>query len=326
MNLKLPETIEELNVIHSLIKPYVVKTPVIQNDYMNEISGSSLFFKCENFQRIGAFKARGAVHAILRAGKEAVRNGVATHSSGNHAQALAYAAKVSGTKAIIVMPENSAKVKIEGVKRLGGKIVFCKPTTEDREQKLKEVLEQTKAFFIPPYNHEWVICGQGTASKELIEEIEGLDVIITPVGGGGLLSGTAIFARILKSDIKIFGAEPENLDDAKRSLQTGKIQTNTLGKDSIADGLRTTLGEKTFVCIQKNVSDILTVSESEIIEAMRKMWQCLKITAEPSCAVTMAAILKYPELFQQKRVGVIVSGGNVDFSEVPFLGKQKNFA
>jgi threonine dehydratase len=314
----LPQTKEELEAIHSLIKPHILLTPVLSADFINELSGAEIFFKCENFQKIGAFKARGAVHAIKRLNAEQLKKGVATHSSGNHAQALAYAAKLVNAKAYIVMPENSARVKIEGVKRLGAEIIFSENSAEAREKKLQEVVEQTGAYFIPPFNHEWIIAGQGTAVKELIEQADKLDCIVVPAGGGGLLSGTALHSHILQPAIKVYGGEPENVSDAYRSFRSGKIEKNDPAKTTIADGLRTSLGNITLACIRNYVQDIFTVSEKEIVEAMKYMWLHLKITAEPSSAVALAVVLKHPEIFRGKRVGIIVSGGNVDFASLPF--------
>ena len=319
MTPSIPKSFKDIYDTHDLIKPHIVRTPVLNNESLNELSGADLYFKCENFQKIGAFKARGALNALLRLSKETLKKGVATHSSGNHAQALAYASKIVGTKATIVMPANSARIKIDGVRKLGGKIIFCEPTTEDRERKLKAFIANEGAVYIPPYNHEWIIAGQGTAAMELIEDCAGLDAIVAPVGGGGLISGTAIYSKIMDSRIHVFGAEPENLDDAKRSLVSGKLEKNTELKSSIADGLRTTLGDITFQCIRDHVQDILTVTEGEIVSSMKLIWQHLKITAEPSCAVTLAAILKEMQYFKGKKVGVIISGGNVDFSDIPFM-------
>lgn len=314
----LPESIHDLELVHDRIRPYIVHTPVLKSDRINELAGGEIFFKCENFQRIGAFKARGAVNAILQLDSEQLKNGVATHSSGNHAQALAYAAKLAGTKAFIVMPENSATVKKEGVIRLGAEVIACANSQEARESALEEVIRKTGAFFIPPYDHEWIIAGQGTAAKELIEEIPDLDLLVAPVGGGGLLSGTALSAAILNKAIKVFGAEPQNMNDACRSFARGSIEKNEPGATSIADGLRTTLGLKTFQCIQKHVSGILTAGEDEIIEAMKLTWTALKIVAESSGSVPLAVVLGNSRLFEGKRTGIIVSGGNVDLAALPF--------
>lgn len=314
----LPQSVSELNEVHDLIKPFIIRTPVLENAVINEWCGSAVFFKCENFQKVGAFKARGAVHAVKRLNASQLERGVATHSSGNHAQALAYAASLAGVKAFIVMPENSARVKLEGVKRLGGEIILCESNPEARERKLQEVVETTGAFFVPPFNHEWVIAGQGTAVKELLEDAE-VQNIVAPVGGGGLLSGTGLFASLLSPGIKVYGAEPEEMNDAQRSYLSGRIEKNTSGKTTIADGLRTSLGDKTLACIRKYVHGIFTVTEKEILEAMEMMWLHLKITAEPSSAVPLAVIKRNPQIFSGQRTGVIVSGGNVDLHAIPFL-------
>ena len=315
----LPESIEDIAAIRELIRPYITKTPVLTNEELNHEVGAELFFKCENFQKIGAFKARGAVHAVLRLSDVQRNKGVATHSSGNHAQALAYAAKLFGLKATIVMPENSAQIKIDGVKRMGGQIIWCEASPQDREAKLQKVLDDTGSVFIPPFNHEWVIGGQSTVAAEFLEEISNLDALVAPTGGGGLLSGTSLAASIIRPSVQVYGAEPENVNDAFRSMKSGKIEENPPGSFTIADGLRTNLGTITFSCIKKHVQDIFIVSEGEISGAMKKMWEKLKITAEPSCAVALAVVMKYNEIFRGKRVGIIVSGGNVDFSDLPFL-------
>ena len=315
---QLPKSERDFREILQRIHPFILKTPVLSGSYFDEECDTQLFFKCENFQKIGAFKARGALNALLRLTPEQLKNGVATHSSGNHAQALAYAAKVVGTKALIVMPSNSAKVKTQGVQRLGGEIIWCEPNTQDRESKLNAVVKQTGAYFVPPYNHEWIIGGQGTAAIELMDEVQDLDILVAPTGGGGLLSGTALAAAMVNPQIVVYGAEPEALNDAARSFESGKIETNPPEAFTIADGLRTSLGELTLGCILKHVKQILTVTEGEIILAMQTIWERLKITAEPSSAVALAAVLKNKGLFSGKRVGIIISGGNVDLSDLPF--------
>lgn len=301
------------------IKPFVFRTPILVNDTINELTGAKLLFKCENLQRIGAFKARGAINAVLQLSEENKERGVATHSSGNHAQALALAAKTIGIDAHIVMPENSPQIKIDGVKKLNGQIVFCKPNLESRETTLNEVIKNTGATFIPPYNHQHIIAGQGTAALEFIEDGPSLDAILAPLGGGGLLSGTALSSKYWSPSTKVYGCEPEVVDDGLRSFRSGKIEPNEPDAHTIADGLRTQLGDLTLYFIREHVHDILTVTESEIVEAMEIIWKNLKVIIEPSAAVPFAAVLKNREKFKNCSVGVILSGGNVDLAKVPFL-------
>lgn len=301
------------------IKPFVFRTPILVNDTINELTGAKLLFKCENLQRIGAFKARGAINAVLQLSEENKERGVATHSSGNHAQALALAAKTIGIDAHIVMPENSPQIKIDGVKKLNGQIVFCKPNLESRETTLNEVIKNTGATFIPPYNHQHIIAGQGTAALEFIEDGPSLDAILAPLGGGGLLSGTALSSKYWSPSTKVYGCEPEVVDDGLRSFRSGKIEPNEPDAHTIADGLRTQLGDLTLYFIREHVHDILTVTESEIVEAMEIIWKNLKVIIEPSAAVPFAAVLKNREKFKNCSVGIILSGGNVDLAKVPFL-------
>lgn len=295
---------------HERIRPFINQTPVITCQAMNEIFEAELFFKCENQQKAGAFKFRGATNAVLSlTGKEASR-GVATHSSGNHAAALALAAHNRGISAFIVMPKDAPAIKIEHVKKFGGRITFCEPTLQAREETLNEVIEQTGATFIPPYNYFDVICGQGTAALELIEEAGPFDMIMAPVGGGGLLSGTAVAARHLMPASLIIGGEPANADDAYRSLKAGKI-IPSVNPDTIADGLKTSLGDLTFEIISQNVDHIFTASEAAIREAMVLLKTRAGILAEPSSAVPLAAMLENREFFKGRKTGVIISGGNI---------------
>ena len=304
---------EDIKAAHERIAPFVHLTPVLTSQSVNKIAGCKIFFKCENFQKVGAFKYRGATNATLLLTEDEAKRGVATHSSGNHAAALALAASRRGINAHIVMPSNSPEVKVKAVKGYGGKITFCEPTLAARETTLEDVVAKTGAVFIHPFDNPRIIAGQGTACKELMEEHPLLDIIITPVGGGGLLSGTLISARHLKPGIKTYAAEPLGANDAWQSLKAGTFipQTNP---QTIADGLRTSLSELTFAIIQKNCDDILCVDDNAIIRAMRIIWERMKIIVEPSAAIPFAAILENPELFSGKNVGLIISGGNVELS------------
>ena len=310
-------TKEVIEAAAQRIAPYVHKTPVLTSKSINAIMGAELFFKCENFQKVGAFKYRGATNAILSLTTEERKNGVATHSLGNHAQAIALAAKTNGMKAYIVMPENSAKVKLEAVRGYGAEVILCGPNLKDRETTLDEVLKRTGATFIHPYNNYHIVAGQATAAKELIEEVPHLDIIMTPVGGGGLLSGTALSVHYFSPHTIVIAGEPKNADDAYRSLQQGKIVPPN-PPSSMADGLLSSLGEKTFDIIQKHVKEIITVTEEEIVAAMRLVWERMKIIIEPSSAVPVAAAIKNKTAFTGKRIGIIISGGNVDLAKLPF--------
>ena len=310
-------TLADIQEAHEAIAHLIHRTPVLRCRSLNDISGAKLFFKCENFQKVGAFKMRGAASAILRLSEEERKQGVTTHSSGNHAQATARAAKSLGIKSYIVMPLNAPKSKMAATAGYGAEIIPCDPTLAARESKLAEVLANTGAVFIHPYNDYNVIAGQATAAKELIDDTDELDAILAPIGGGGLMSGTALITRYISPKTKVYGAEPAAVDDAFRSFRTGQLATN-ITTDTIADGLRTNLGDKTFEIIQKHVDDIFTVSEEAIVAAMRLVWERMKIIIEPSCAVPFAALLQNKELFAGKRVGIILSGGNVDLEDLPF--------
>lgn len=307
-------TKESIEQAHERIKPYIHKTPVFTNQAINDMAGCSLFFKCENLQKVGAFKARGAMNAILSLSKNELSKGVATHSSGNHAQALARAAKVLGVPSYIVMPRTAPAIKKAGVEGYGGEISECEPTLAAREETLAKVVERTGATEIHPFDNYKVIEGQATASKELYEEINNLDFVIAPVGGGGLLSGTALSTKYFSPATTVFAAEPDGADDAARSMQSGKIEPSQA--NTVADGLLTNLCNKTFTIIRENVKEVLTVSDEEIVAAMRLIWERMKLIVEPSGAVPLAAILKYKEKFAGKRIGVIFSGGNVDLQKV----------
>lgn len=314
-------TKQTISDAHERIKPYILKTPVLTSEAINHLAGCKLFFKCENLQKIGAFKARGAMNAALSLSSAERKKGIATHSSGNHAQAIALASKILGTTAHIVMPRTAPEIKKKGVKELGGIIYECEPNVQSRETTLAEVIKKTGATEIHPFNNYHVMAGQATAAKELLDEIAALDFIVSPVGGGGLLSGTALTAKFFSPDTAVIAGEPEGSDDTFRSLQSGKIeqaQSNT-----IADGLLTSLGDKTFPVIRDNVKEVITVSDKEIIEAMRMVWDRLKMIIEPSGAVPFAAVLKDKTKFQGKRVGVIFSGGNVDLERAMELFSGK---
>ncbi len=311
-------TLEDIQGVHPVIRSYIHRTPVLTSVSLNAISGANLYFKCENFQKVGAFKMRGACSAILSLSEDEKLYGVATHSSGNHAQALALAANMMDIPAYIVMPENAPLIKRKATEGYGATIIPCKPTLESRETTLQQVVNETGATFIHPYNNYNIIAGQATAAKELIEDVDdNLDVMIAPIGGGGLMSGTALICHYLMMGMEVIGAEPKAVDDAWRSMKKGIIVQNTT-TDTIADGLKTNLGEKTFDIIQKYVDDIITVEEKEIIQAMRIIWERLKIVVEPSGAVPFAALLKDRQRFKNKKVGMIFSGGNVDLDNLPF--------
>ena len=302
------------------IAPYIHRTPVLTCSTINRMFGGEIFFKCENFQKAGAFKSRGATNAVFQLAGDETQRGVATHSSGNHAGALALAASRRGIKANIVMPENSSRIKILAVESYGGLITRCKPTLAAREETLKEVISKTGAFEIHPYNDLRIIAGQATAAKEMIEEVNDLDLIMAPVGGGGLLSGTALSARYFGKHIRVIAAEPAGADDAFRSFTSGTF-IPSVDPRTIADGLRTSLGSLTFPIIMEYVDDIVTVSEEGIIEAMRLIWERMKIIVEPSSAVPLAAIIENKLNISGKRTGIILSGGNVDLENLPFKTK-----
>ncbi len=300
------------------IKPYIHRTPVLTCQAINEIAGASIFFKCENLQKAGAFKSRGAVNAVFSYDTYDIKQGVATHSSGNHAAALARAAQLKNIPAYIVMPENSSKVKVAAVKNYGGQITFCQPTLAAREEKLNEVLNETNAVEIHPYNNYTIITGQATAALELIEDQPGLDTIIAPVGGGGLLSGTALSAHYFSPASKVIAAEPTGADDAYQSFYQKKF-VPSVDPDTIADGLRTSLGSLTFPIIRRLVHDIITVNDQATIEAMKLVWERMKIIIEPSSAVALAIVLKHKHRFEGQKIGIIISGGNVDLMHLPWL-------
>ncbi|MBL8092210.1 MAG: pyridoxal-phosphate dependent enzyme [Anaerolineales bacterium] len=308
-------TLKDIHEAAQRIKPYIHRTPVLTNKSLNEKVGANVFMKCENFQKVGAFKFRGASNAVWSLTDEEAKLGVCTHSSGNHAQALALAAKMRGIPAYIVMPNNAPQVKKDAVAGYGGQITFCEPTLEARESNLERIKNETGANVVHPYNDERVIAGQGTATLELLEEIPDLDVIIAPVGGGGLLSGTAIAATETKRGIRVIAAEPEMADDAFRSMKEKKIIPSENPK-TIADGLLTSLGTLTFPIIQERVEQVVTVSESAMIESMKFIWERAKIIIEPSAATVIAVLWEKKIELTGLKVGVILSGGNVDLGKL----------
>jgi len=311
-------TAADITVSHALIAPLIHRTPVLTCRAINAMTGADLYFKCENFQKIGAFKMRGAANAALRLSPAERARGLATHSSGNHAQAVARAAQELGVPAYIVMPENAPQVKVAGTRSYGAEVIFCASTPEARTAKLAEVVAATGAYFIHPFDDYNVIAGQATAAKELLEDAGSeLDILMAPVGGGGLLSGTALTAHYFAPQALVIASEPHAVDDAYRSFHSGKIEHNA-STDTIADGLRTPLSQKTFDLIRQHVDEIIRVEETEIIHAMRQVWERMKIIIEPSCAVPLAAVFAQPDTFRGKRVGIILTGGNVDISQLPF--------
>jgi threonine dehydratase len=315
-NIKLPK-IKDIQKAAQNIRTYCHTTPVLSSEIINAETGGQLFFKCENFQKAGAFKFRGATNALLNLVENASTTPVTTHSSGNHAGALAKAAAILGIPCIVVMPENSPKVKVAAVLHYGATIRFCAPTLDAREQSALKVIEETGAILIHPYNNFYIIAGQGTAALELMHLYPGLDNLITPVGGGGLLSGCSTAAKALNKNIKVFGGEPKGADDAYRSLQAGKI-IPSINPHTIADGLLTSLCELTFSVISQHVDSIYTVSEESIVAAMKMIWQYMKIVVEPSGAVPLAVVLENPDVFRNKKTGLIISGGNIDLENLPF--------
>jgi threonine dehydratase len=323
---KVPPTIEDIRDAAKRIAPYAHRTPILTSTNINEMLGATVFFKCENFQKVGAFKFRGACNSVFSLDDAALKKGVATHSSGNHAAALALAARMKNIPAYIVMPSNAPIVKKEAVASYGGKITFCEPTLAARETTLQKIVDETGATFIPPFDYTDVIAGQGTAALELLDEVGELDAVIAPVGGGGLLSGTAIVTKSLRPKAFVFAGEPDGADDAARSFAAKELLHNVQTK-TIADGLLTSLSPLTFSIIQKNVDAIFTVSDAAIIRAMRLVWERMKIIIEPSCATPLAALLekKHQPTYDLhgKRIGIILSGGNVDLERLPWMMRNE---
>lgn len=308
---------EDIGMAHVAIEGMIHKTPVITCANIDSLTGARIYFKCENFQKVGAFKMRGAACTALSLSKDAIDKGLATHSSGNHAQAVARAAQLLGTAAHIVMPENAPSIKVNAVKGYGAHVYLSGNLIQDRETKMQEVLQKTSATFIHPYNNYNIIAGQATAAKELLAQYADLDIVMAPVGGGGLLSGTALTTKYLNSGIQVIGTEPSEVDDAFRAFHSGRLETNQT-INTIADGLRTMLGSYTLKIIRQFVDEIVTVSEASIIKAMHLIWERAKIVVEPSGAVPLAAVLENPNKFSNKKIGIIISGGNIDLTKLPF--------
>jgi threonine dehydratase len=307
----------DIQAAHKLIKPLIHRTLVLTSQSINTLTGCELYFKCENFQKVGAFKFRGATNAVFSLNDEAASAGVGTHSSGNHAAALALAARMRGIQSYIVMPSNAPEIKKIAVAGYGAHITFCEPTLQAREDTLNKLATELHLTIVHPYNNFNVICGQGTAALELLEEVSDFDIVMCPVGGGGLLAGTSLSVKTLTPDCKVIAAEPKGADDAFRSFRDGYIHPSFEPK-TIADGLLTSLGELNFALIKENVDEILTASEESIVAAMRMIWERMKIIIEPSSALPLAVILENPKKFEGCKIGIILSGGNVDLSRLPF--------
>lgn len=309
---------DDVLAAHERIAPHIHRTPVLSSQYFNQLSGAELFFKCENLQKAGAFKARGATNAVFGLDADTARRGVTTHSSGNHAGAISYAAARRGIQATVVMPRDAPRVKREAVLGYGARVIECEPGSEAREAALNAFVAESGAEFVHPYNDPRVIAGQATCAKELLEDYGPLDAVIAPIGGGGLVSGTCLSVSHMAPATLVYAAEPANADDACRSLKAGYIIADN-APQTVADGLKTPLKDLTWHFVSRHVQDIFTATEEEIIAAMRLTWERMKIVIEPSCAVPLAVILKNPEVFAGKRVGVIITGGNVDLNALPWL-------
>jgi threonine dehydratase len=311
-------TFDDVIAAHDRIRPYIHRTPVLTSSYLNDLTGAQLFFKCENFQKAGAFKVRGACNAVFGLPEDKLARGVATHSSGNHALSLSYAAGRRGIVCNVVMPRTAPQAKKDAVRGYGGVIVECEPSTSSREAVFAEMVAKSGADFVHPYNDPRVIAGQATCSRELLEQVDGLDAVIAPIGGGGMISGTCLTVSSTAPNVQIYAAEPEQADDAYRSFKAGHIIADD-APVTVADGLKVPLKELTWHFVKNHVTDILTASETEIIDAMKTTWKRMKIVIEPSCAVPLATILKNPDVFRGRRVGVIITGGNVDLDTLPWF-------
>jgi threonine dehydratase len=311
-------TYEDMLAAHERIKPHIRRTPILTSDYLNELTGAQLFFKCENLQEPGAFKVRGASNAVYGLTEEQAKLGVATHSSGNHALCLSYAAGRRGIPCNVVMPRTAPQAKKDAVRRYGGTITECEPSTTSREETFAKVQAATGGEFVHPYNDHRVIAGQGTCAKEMMEQVDGLEFVVAPIGGGGMISGTCLTLATLAPEVKVIAAEPEQADDAYRSFKAGHIIADD-APETIADGLKVPLKDLTWHFVKNHVTDILTASEQEIVDAMKITWKYLRVVMEPSCAPPLATIIKNPEVFRGKRVGVVITGGNVDLDKLPWL-------
>lgn len=311
-------TIDDMHAARERIAPYIHRTPVLTSSFLNELTGADLYFKCENFQKAGAFKVRGASNAVFGLDDAQAARGVATHSSGNHALSLSYAAGRRGIPCHVVMPRTAPQAKKDAVKGYGGRVVECEPSTSSREEVFARVVAETGAEFVHPYNDPRVIAGQATCSREMLDQVEGLDAIVAPIGGGGMISGTCLTLSTLAPAVKIYAAEPKQADDAARSFRAGHIIADD-APETVADGLKVPLKELTWHFVSRFVTDILTAEEDEIVEAMKLIWKRMKIVMEPSSAVPLAMILRNRELFAGKRVGVVITGGNVDLDKLPWM-------
>ena len=310
-------TLKDIASAHERICSYIHRTPVLTNNSLNELTGANLFFKCENFQKAGSFKIRGATNTVELLTQDEMDKGVATTSSGNHGAALSMAVTRREGKTKVVMPHNTPKIKVDNVERNGGEVVWCEPDQSSREQVLADLVNESGATVVHPYNDERIIAGQGTCAKELLEDHPEIQIIVSPVSGGGLLSGTLLSAKEMNEQVSVYGAEPAEADDAYRSLQNGEIVPNDT-INTICDGLRAQIGTITFPIIQKYVDEIITLSEDEILDSMKMIWERLKIIVEPSCSISLAAIIKNKNKFSGKNVGLIMSGGNVDLNQIPW--------